>query len=62
MLDVDGQVGGGVLKIREFSWTSYVYRPLLLSWVTFWRRVLRLVTWVIKDLSLDQSEFGISCT
>ena len=37
MLDVDGQVGGGVLKIRQFSWTSYVYRPLLLSWVTFWR-------------------------
>ena len=62
MLDVEGQVGEGVLKNRQFSWTSYMYRPLLLSWVTFWRRVLRLVTWVIKDLSLDQSAFGISCT
>ena len=29
ILDVDGQGGGGVgyLKIRQFSWTSYVYRP-----------------------------------
>ena len=27
ILDVDGQGGGGVLKIRQFSWTSFVYRP-----------------------------------
>ena len=28
MLDVDGQGGWGVLKIRQFSWTSYVHHPL----------------------------------
>ena len=28
MLDVDGQGGWVVLKIRQFSWTSYVYRSL----------------------------------
>ena len=28
ILDVDGHVGWGVLKIRQFSWTSYVCRPL----------------------------------
>ena len=30
ILDVAGQGGwdGGVLKIGQFSWTSYVYRPL----------------------------------
>ena len=27
ILDVDGQGGWGVLIIRQFSWTSYVYRP-----------------------------------
>ena len=27
MLDVDGQRVLGVWKIRQFSWTSYVYRP-----------------------------------
>ena len=27
-LDVDGQGGWGVLKIGQFSWTSYVYLPL----------------------------------
>ena len=27
ILDVDGQGGWGFLKIRQFSWTSYVYRP-----------------------------------
>ena len=26
ILDVDGHGGWGVLKIRQFSWTSYVYR------------------------------------
>ena len=26
--DVGGQGGWGVLKIGQFSWTSYVYRPL----------------------------------
>ena len=25
--DVDGQGGNGVLKIRQFSWMSYVDRP-----------------------------------
>ena len=29
ILDVDAQRGWGVLKIRQFSWTSYAYRPLL---------------------------------
>ena len=28
ILDVAGQVGWGVLKIEQFSWASYVYRPL----------------------------------
>ena len=28
--DIDGQGDKGVLKIRQFSWTSYVYHPLLL--------------------------------
>ena len=28
ILDVDGQGGWGVLKIGQFSWTSYVYHPL----------------------------------
>ena len=28
ILDVDGQMVWGVLKIRQFSWTSYVYHPL----------------------------------
>ena len=28
-LDVDGQGGWGVLKIGQFSWTSYVYHPLV---------------------------------
>ena len=28
ILDVDGQGGYGVLKIGQFSWTSYVYHPL----------------------------------
>ena len=27
ILDVDGQRGWGVLKIRQFSWKSCVYRP-----------------------------------
>ena len=27
-LDVDRKGGWGVLKIRQFSWTSYVYDPL----------------------------------
>ena len=27
VLDLDGKGGWGVLKIRQFSWTSYVYRP-----------------------------------
>ena len=27
-LDVEGQGTGRVLKIRQFSWTSYVCRPL----------------------------------
>ena len=27
VLDLDGQGGWGVLKIRLFSWRSYVYRP-----------------------------------
>ena len=27
ILDLDGQGGWGVLKIKQFSWTSYVYRP-----------------------------------
>ena len=27
ILDVDGQGGWGVLKIRQFSWTSYLYCP-----------------------------------
>ena len=30
ILDVDGQETWGFLKIRQFSWTSYVYRPI--SW------------------------------
>ena len=30
ILDADGQRGSGVLKIRQFSWTSYVHRPLTL--------------------------------
>ena len=29
IFDVDGQGSGGVLKIRQFSWTSCVYRPYL---------------------------------
>ena len=29
-LDVDGQGGWEVLKIGQFSWTPYVYHPLLL--------------------------------
>ena len=28
-LELEGKEGWGVLKIRQFSWTSYVYRPLL---------------------------------
>ena len=31
ILDVDGQGrggGGGLMKIAQFSWTSYVYQPL----------------------------------
>ena len=33
-LGVDGQRrwGGGVLKIRQFSWKSYMYRPLVKFW------------------------------
>ena len=27
ILDVDGQMEWGVLKIGQFSWTSYVYHP-----------------------------------
>ena len=27
ILDVDGQGGWGVLKTRQFSWTSYMYHP-----------------------------------
>ena len=30
ILDVDGQGGWGVLKIEQYSWTSFVYHPLLL--------------------------------
>ena len=33
MLDVDEQ-GMGVLKIRQFSWKSYMYRPL--RWMIWW--------------------------
>ena len=29
ILDVDGQGGWGVLKIGQFSWTSYVCHPLI---------------------------------
>ena len=29
MFDVDVQGGQGVLKIEQFSWMSYVYRPLI---------------------------------
>ena len=28
ILDIVGQGADGALKIRQFSWTSYVYRPL----------------------------------
>ena len=28
ILDVDAHWGWAVLKFRQFSWTSYVYRPL----------------------------------
>ena len=28
VLDLAGQGGWEILKIRQFSWTSYVYRPL----------------------------------
>ena len=28
ILEVAGQEGGGFLKIGQFSWTWYVYRPL----------------------------------
>ena len=28
-MDVDGQRGRGVLKIRQFSWRSYVHFPTL---------------------------------
>ena len=28
ILDADGQVGWGVLKIEQLSWTSYMYHPL----------------------------------
>ena len=31
ILDVDGQGGQGVLKIRQFSWTSSLYHPLSIS-------------------------------
>ena len=35
ILDVPGQ--GGVLKIGQFSWTSYVYCPLVVTKGTgFW--------------------------
>ena len=27
MLDIDGKGGRGVMKIEQFSWTSYVYHP-----------------------------------
>ena len=30
ILDVDGQGGRRVLKIGQFSWTSYVYTPLVI--------------------------------
>ena len=29
ILDADGHGGWGFLKIRQFRWTSYVYRPLI---------------------------------
>ena len=28
MSDVDGQGGWGILKIGQFSWSSYVYYPI----------------------------------
>ena len=38
-LDVDGQGVWGVLKIRQFSWMTYVYRPLLHPSVIFYELV-----------------------
>ena len=35
ILDVAGQGGWWVLKIGQFLWTSYVYRPLLISTAPF---------------------------
>ena len=31
ILDVDGQGGLGVLKIEQFSWTSYEYHPYVVN-------------------------------
>ena len=42
ILDVVGQGGWGVLNIGQFSWTSYVYHPLMNKSVVFFIFVCRV--------------------
>ena len=52
ILDVDGQ-GVGVLKTRQFSWTSYIYFPTVFSFV--------LSVLMILMISLRRIVSGIAC-
>ena len=59
ILDVDGQglagVEGGFLKVRQFSWTSYVYRPLTKQ------RVSSKINFQKRWISLHVYESKFSC-
>ena len=60
MFDVDGQAGWGVLKIRQFLWTSYVYRPKLKK--EFCRSVYVLMEMKLLDAKFMKIKFKLFCS
>ena len=53
ILDEDGQFGWKVLKIRQFSWTFYVYHSLIYS-------VIKKIKQAVKILFLQIPELDCS--